>query len=64
MESSVTHCPKCVVKTKVVETIPHFKYGYPSKRRQRKCLKCGNKTTTIEIPLEQGDKYFLCSQSK
>ena len=29
MKDSVTHCPKCMVKTKVIETIPHFKYGYP-----------------------------------
>jgi len=64
MKDSVTHCPKCIVKTKIIETIPHFKYGYPSKRRQRQCPQCGMRRMTVEIPIEQGDKYFSCSQSK
>ena len=64
MKDSVTHCPKCMVKTKVIETIPHFKYGYPSKRRQRQCPQCGMRRMTVEIPIERGDKYFSCSQSK
>jgi DNA-directed RNA polymerase subunit RPC12/RpoP len=64
MKDSVTHCPKCMVKTQVIDTRPHFKYGYPSKRRARQCPQCGLRRMTIEIPIEQGDKYFLCSQSK
>ena len=58
MSLSVSHCPHCVRKLEVIDSRPHFAYGFPTVRRRRACTKCDFKITTIELPIELGNEIF------
>ena len=58
MSLSVSHCPHCVRKLEVIDSRPHFAYGFPTVKRRRACNKCNFKITTIELPIELGNEIF------
>jgi len=61
MNKSLSYCPKCLVKSyrrklKVIDTREYFKLGYPTTKRRKKCLTCGYRVNTVEIPLDKEGK--------
>lgn len=58
MSLSVSHCPHCIKKLDIIDSRPHFAYGFPTVRRRRVCKTCDFKITTIELPIELGNDIF------
>ena len=52
MENKITVsiCPHCNSKLKVMDTRANFVYDFATVKRRRKCKNCDFKISTIEIP--------------
>jgi transcriptional regulator NrdR family protein len=56
---SIKKNPKCKTRTGTEESRHHFKYGFATVRRVRRCKKCRYRVVTVELPEEIGDEVFL-----
>jgi transcriptional regulator NrdR family protein len=56
---SIIICPDCKTRTGTEESRHHFKYGFATVRRVRRCKNCRYRVVTVELPEDIGNSVFL-----